>query len=43
MPKGEPFPPGTYTLRVRVKGEIETPDGRKPYDVSGTAKITLTP
>jgi hypothetical protein len=43
MPKADPFPPGTYTLRVRVKGEIETPDGRKPYDVSDTAKILLTP
>lgn len=42
MPKGEPFPPGTYTLRVRVKGEIGTPEGRKPYDVSDTAKIVLT-
>jgi len=43
MPKGEPFPPGTYTLRVRVKGEIETPKGRKPYDVSDTTEIVLTP
>lgn len=42
MPKGEPFPPGTYTLRVRVKGEIETPNGRKPYDVSDTAIVVLT-
>lgn len=43
MPKGEPFPPGTYTLRVRVRGEIETPKGRKPYDVSDNARIILTP
>ena len=43
MPKGEPFPPGTYTLQVRVNGETETPDGHKPYDVSESAKIILTP
>jgi hypothetical protein len=43
MPKGEPFPPGTYTLRVRVKGEIETQEGRIPYNVSDTARVILSP
>ena len=42
-PKGGPFPPGTYTLQIRVRGEIDTPEGRKPYDVSDTAKVVLTP
>ena len=43
MPKGEPFPPGAYTLRVSVKGEVETPQGFRRYEVSDTAKVVLTP
>lgn len=40
-PKGDPFPPGSYTLTVRVVGELETADGKKPYDVSNSVVVNL--
>lgn len=43
MPKGDPFPPGKYTLRISLKGEVETPEGRKPYRIIETATVVLTP
>jgi hypothetical protein len=42
-PKGPPFPPGTYTLRVRLAGQLQTPDGRRPYEISRSASIRLVP
>jgi hypothetical protein len=42
-PKGPPFPPGTYTLRVRLRGEVQMPDGPKQYDFSCSASVRLVP
>ena len=43
QPKGKPFPPGTYDLEVSVRGEVETPAGRKPYRIAKSLKVTLKP
>lgn len=42
-PKGPPFPPGTYQLTVRLTGEVLTPDGRRPYEISRSASVQLVP
>ena len=42
-PKGDPFPPGSYTLTVRIVGKIETTDGKKPYDVANSVEVKLAP
>jgi hypothetical protein len=42
-PKGPPFPPGTYQLTVRLTGEVLTPDGRRQYEISGSASVRLVP
>ena len=42
-PKGDPFPPATYTFRVRIVGEVETPNGNKPYEIVRAAKVILKP
>ena len=41
MPKGEPFPPGEYTLTVSVIGEQQTAKGLKKYDISADITVTL--
>jgi hypothetical protein len=43
-PKGEPFPPGTYTLRVTARG-THRPDGGSevPWDVQGSVEFHLVP
>lgn len=38
-PKGPPFPPGMYTVKIRTIGQHEG----KPYEVIGELPITLTP
>jgi hypothetical protein len=41
-PKGEPFPPGTYTLKVSAKGTfLLGGDAVVPYEVWSTLQITL--
>jgi hypothetical protein len=40
-PKGPPFPPGTYRLTVQMTGEVLTPDGRRPYEISRSASVRL--
>jgi len=42
-PKGKPFPPGTYEVKVTVVGERVIPEGREPYKVEGAATVVLTP
>jgi hypothetical protein len=42
-PKGPPFPPGTYRLTVRLMGQVQTPDGRTPYNISRSASVRLVP
>ena len=42
-PKGDPFPPSSYTLTVRIVGEVETAGGKKSYDVANSVEVRLTP
>ncbi|MFH1301448.1 MAG: hypothetical protein ABIK07_10335 [Planctomycetota bacterium] len=42
-PKGDPFPPGSYTLTVRIVGEVATKDGKKPYDIANSVEVILVP
>jgi hypothetical protein len=42
-PKGPPFPPGIYSLSVRLAGEVLTTDGRRPYEISRSATLRLAP
>lgn len=41
-PKGPPFPPGRYTITVRIMGQQDTPEGKKPYEIKQTAPLILT-
>ena len=38
-PKGPPFPPGTYAVKIRAIGQREG----QPFEVLGELPITLTP
>lgn len=38
-PKGKPFPPGDYTVKVRTSGQHQG----KPFEVTAELPITLTP
>lgn len=40
--KGPPFPPGRYTITVRILGQRHTADGKEPYEVRKTAPLILT-
>ncbi|NOZ00800.1 MAG: hypothetical protein GXP54_02795 [Deltaproteobacteria bacterium] len=40
-PKGQPFPPGTYTLTVSAVGSTDNPEG-PAFKVEGTLEIQLT-
>ncbi len=40
-PKGDPFPPGTYTLRVSVKGKIKEGGSTRPYEIANSVKVRL--
>jgi len=42
MPKGPPFPPGRYTITVRIVGQRDTPTGRQPYDIKTTVPLIVT-
>jgi hypothetical protein len=42
-PRGPPFPAGEYILDVRLAGQVQMPDGRRPYDISRSASIRLVP
>jgi len=44
-PKGEAFPPGTYTLTISAKGTWEDPAAgvMPPFTVTGTFVVNLTP
>ncbi|QDT90402.1 hypothetical protein Pan161_20530 [Gimesia algae] len=42
-PKGDPFPPGSYTLTVSIVGEVRTEEGKKPYDISNNIEVILVP
>lgn len=41
-PKGDPFPTGTYTLQVRLAGQVKTPSGEEPYEIKQSTQVTLT-
>ena len=41
--QGAPFPPGTYTLTVRLLGWMDSPDGCEGYQVSQAIPVTLNP
>jgi hypothetical protein len=41
-PKGTPFPPGGYTLLVRLAGRVKTPSGEEPYEIKQSVQVTLT-
>ena len=40
-PKGEPFPAGTYELKVTMHGLLATDKGKIPYQISGKTKLVL--
>jgi hypothetical protein len=41
-PKGEPFPAGSYDLKVTIHGKVAADKkGYVPYELSGVAKLTL--
>ncbi|WP_339687945.1 hypothetical protein [Gimesia maris] len=42
-PKGDPFPPGRYILTVRIVGEVETVQRKKPYDIANSVEVILVP
>ncbi|MCA9018589.1 MAG: hypothetical protein KDA74_00470 [Planctomycetaceae bacterium] len=42
-PKGDPFPPGNYTLTVRIVGEVVTKEGKQPYEVANSVEVNLVP
>ncbi|GMV42958.1 MAG: hypothetical protein AMXMBFR64_46740 [Myxococcales bacterium] len=42
-PKGDPFPPGDYTLTVSAKGKVVTEDSMTPFEVKATVMIHLVP
>ena len=42
-PKGEPFPPGTYTLRVTAAGTRDEAGSEVPWEVQGTVEFHLVP
>lgn len=42
-PKGDPFPPGSYTLTVRIVGEVKTTQGKNPYDIANSVEVILVP
>lgn len=42
-PKGDPFPPGSYTLTVRIVGEVVTKGRKQPYDIANSIKVNLVP
>ncbi|MBK7828107.1 hypothetical protein [Nannocystis sp.] len=42
-PKGPPFPPGTYELRIVARGQWLPFGEPQPFEVLGTFPITLTP
>ncbi|WP_170228752.1 hypothetical protein [Polyangium fumosum] len=42
-PKGEPFPPGDYTLSVSAIGEYDEAGAKKPFKVEGTFVLHLVP
>ncbi len=41
-PKGDPFPPGDYTLTVVVAGELATAEGKKPFRLTSNVPLKLT-
>jgi hypothetical protein len=41
--QGPPFPPGSYTLTVRLLGYIDAADGRKLYQLSRSVPVVLKP
>ena len=43
-PMGPPFPPGTYTLTVTARGQLQDTSGATtPFSVESTLDITLVP
>ncbi|MDI1477162.1 hypothetical protein [Polyangium sp. y55x31] len=42
-PKGQPFPPGDYTLEVNAIGEYDEAGAKKPFTVEGTFLLHLVP
>lgn len=42
-PKGDPFPPGTYSLQVRLVGNIKSADETRRYEIAKSVKVTLKP
>jgi hypothetical protein len=41
MPKGNPFPAGTYEVTVTLHGKLRTEQGVVPYQITQKAKLTL--
>jgi hypothetical protein len=41
QPKGKPFPAGTYTITVTLRGYLKTAEGKKAYNISGSTKLVL--
>jgi len=41
LPMGPPFPPGEYTLEVRVAGCVDLPEGRRTYDLRNHVPVIL--
>jgi hypothetical protein len=41
IPKGEPFPRGTYEVTVTIHGSRMTSQGRVPYEISRQTKLVL--
>ena len=41
MPKGDPFPAGTYEVKVTIHGKLLTERGKVPYQITGKTKLVL--
>ncbi len=39
--KGNPFPAGTYELKVTLKGKLESDKGKTPYEITAKTKLVL--
>jgi hypothetical protein len=42
-PKGDPFPPGDYSLGVRLVGNIKSADETRRYEIVKNVKVTIEP
>ncbi len=41
LPKGDPFPAGTYEVKVTIHGKLLTERGKVPYQIVGKTKLVL--